>query len=68
MSKRGSPAKVLCDQHFERVKCAWCAGTGFLRGVREVAGRCGTRRGTTLRRCCPCDGDGYIALRVRKET
>ena len=43
-----------------KTPCETCHGTGKLKGTRAGPGRCGTRRGTTLKNCGECWGKGYI--------
>lgn len=48
---------------WKRLRCEACDGRGRFSGTREVAGKCGTRRGTTERLCQECWGNGYIEIR-----
>ena len=52
---------------YERIPCKSCNGTGRLKGTRETAGRCGARRGTTLKKCTNCLGDGSLNIRLCNE-
>lgn len=43
----------------KRVTCVTCGGLGELKGTRRTGGNCGTRRGTTRKKCYDCMGKGY---------
>jgi hypothetical protein len=49
---------------YVKEKCPSCLGTGKrLDGTRMKAGERGARRGTTIKNCSECMGDGFLTVR-----